>query len=78
MLSLFAATVAGGGVAQAQDCIARAKNTGMARAEGITEVVADIELRCGRPEANRFGFVADIPCDTGNRCRAEHQHHQRD
>ena len=33
----------------------------MARAEGITEVVADIELRCGRPEANRFGFVADIP-----------------
>ena len=61
MLSLFAAAVAGSGVAQAQECIARAKNTGMARAEGITEVVADIELRCGRPEANNFGFIADIP-----------------
>ena len=61
MLSLFAAAVAGSGVAQAQECIARAKNTGMVRAEGITEVVADIELRCGRPEANNFGFIADIP-----------------
>ena len=61
MLSLFAAAVGGSGVAQAQECIARAKNTGMVRAEGITEVVAEIELRCGRPEANRFGFAADIP-----------------
>ena len=61
MLSLFAATVAGSGVAQAQECIARAKNTGMVRAEGITEVVAEIELRCRRPEADRFGFAADIP-----------------
>ena len=42
-------------------CIARAKNTGMVRAEGITEVVAEIELRCRRPEADRFGFAADIP-----------------
>ena len=40
MLSLFAAAVAGSGVAQAQSCQARAKNTGMVRAEGITEVVA--------------------------------------
>ena len=61
MLSLFAAAVAGSGVAQAQECIARAKNTGMVRAEGITEVVAEIELRCRRPEAGRFGFAADIP-----------------
>ena len=61
MLSLFAAAVAGSGVAQAQECIARAKNTGMVRAEGITEVVAEIELRCRRPEADRFGFAADIP-----------------
>ena len=61
MLSLFAAAAAGSGVAQAQSCQARAKNTGMVRAEGITEVVADIELRCGRPEANNFGFIADIP-----------------
>ena len=61
MLSLFAAAAAGSGVAQAQECIARAKNTGMVRAEGITEVVAEIELRCRRPEAGRFGFAADIP-----------------
>ena len=61
MLSLFAAAVAGSGVAQAQSCQARAKNTGMVRAEGITEVVAEIELRCRRPEADRFGFAADIP-----------------
>ena len=61
MLSLFAAAVAGSGVAQAQECQARAKNTGMVRAEGITEVVAEIELRCRRPEADSFGFVADIP-----------------
>ena len=61
MLSLFAAAAAGSGVAQAQECIARAKNTGMVRAEGITEVVAEIELRCRRPEADRFGFAADIP-----------------
>ena len=61
MLSLFAAAAAGSGVAQAQSCQARAKNTGMVRAEGITEVVAEIELRCGRPEADRFGFAADIP-----------------
>ena len=61
MLSLFAAAAAGSGVAQAQECIARAKNTGMVRAEGITEVVTEIELRCRRPEADRFGFAADIP-----------------
>ena len=61
MLSLFAAAAGGSGVAQAQECAARAKNTGMVRAEGITEVVADIELRCWSPEANNFGFIADIP-----------------
>ena len=49
MLSLFAAAVAGSGVAQAQECIARAKSTGMVRAEGITEVVGDIELQCRSP-----------------------------
>ena len=53
MLVLFA--VAGSGVAQAQQCIARAQKTGMVRAEGITEVVGDIELRCRRPDAgDRF------------------------
>ena len=62
MLSLFAAAAAGGGVAQAQECVSPAPKTpGWFRAEGITEVVAEIELRCGRPEADRFGFAADIP-----------------
>ena len=53
MLVLFA--VAGSGVAQAQECIARAVSPGMVRAEGITEVVANIELKCRPPEAT-FGF----------------------
>ena len=59
MLVLFA--VAGSGVAQAQECIARAKDPGMVRAEGLTEVVADIEVRCRRPVAADFGFGSDIP-----------------
>ena len=61
MLVLFA--VAGSGVAQAQECIARAKTTEIVRAEGITEMVGDIELRCRRPtlSAGAFGFDADIP-----------------
>ena len=46
----------GSGVAQAQQCVARAISPGMVRAEGITEVVADIELKCGRPAADTFGF----------------------
>ena len=66
MLSLFAAAVAGSGVAQAQECIARAKNTGMVRAEGITEVVADIELRC-RP--GRLALLAStISRENEHRC----------
>ena len=60
MLVLFA--VAGSSVAQAQQCIARAKTVEMVRAEGITEVVGDIEVRCRRPDAGQdFGFEADIP-----------------
>ena len=52
------------GVAQAQKCITQAKGVGTVRAEGITEVVADIELRCWRPvsdETGNLGFEADIP-----------------
>ena len=56
MLPLFAAAVAGSGVAQAQDCAARVTGVGVVRAEGITEVVADIELRCGRPTG--LGFLS--------------------
>ena len=46
----------GSGVAQAQRCVARAISPGMVRAEGITEVVASIELKCGRPATDTFGF----------------------
>ena len=62
MLSLLALAVVSSGVAQAQDCAARATGVGTIRAEGITEMVATIELRCGRPaEATGIGFEADIP-----------------
>ena len=60
MLVLFA--VAGSGVAQAQSCQARAKNTEMVRAEGITEMVGDIELQCRRPAGDTGSFFdATIP-----------------
>ena len=62
MLSLFAAAVAGSGVAQAQSCQARAKSTEMVRAEGITEMVGDIELQCRRPTGDTGSFFdATIP-----------------
>ena len=48
MLSLLALTVVGSSVAQAQECIARGKSV-MVRAEGITEAVGSIELRCSEP-----------------------------
>ena len=54
MLSLFAVTVVGSGVAQAQECIARAKSV-MARVEGLTEDVGTIELRCAEPMGLGFG-----------------------
>ena len=57
MLVLFA--VAGSGVAQAQQCIARATGATTARAEGITEAVGSIELLCGTPPGFGFG-VADV------------------
>ena len=46
----------GSGVAQAQECIAQARNVGMVRAEGITEVVADIELRCAPATGSALAF----------------------
>ena len=52
MLVLFA--VAGSGVAQAQECIARATSV-MARAEGITEAVGTVELACQEPSGLGFG-----------------------
>ena len=55
ILSLFAVTVAGSGVAQAQECIARANDATTARAEGITEVVGGVELLCRSPEGFGFG-----------------------
>ena len=52
MLSLLALTVAGSGVAQAQECIARAGKSVMVRAEGITETVGTIDLRCSEPDGS--------------------------
>ena len=54
MLSLLALAVVSSGVAQAQECIARSKSV-MARAEGITEDVGTIELRCAEPDGLGFG-----------------------
>ena len=60
MLVLFA--VAGSGVAQAQSCQARAESTEIVRAEGITEVVGNIELQCRRPSGDTDSFFdATIP-----------------
>ena len=60
MLVLFA--VAGSGVAQAQSCEARAGSSEIVRAEGITEVVGQIELQCRRPAgATGSFFDATIP-----------------
>ena len=60
MLVLFA--VAGSGVAQAQSCEARAKSSEIVRAEGITEMVGEIELQCRRPAgATGSFFDATIP-----------------
>ena len=47
-------------MAQAQECIARAKNTGMVRSEGITEAVGTIELRCTEPTGFGFGSPAEL------------------
>ena len=58
MLVLFA--VAGSGVAQAQECLARASGATTARAEGVTEPVGGIELLCREPEGFGFG----VPTDT--------------
>ena len=54
MLVLFA--VAGSGVAQAQTCQARAINAAVVRAEGITEMVGDIELQCRRATADTGSY----------------------
>ena len=57
-------TVAGSGVAQAQECIARGKSVTV-RAEGITEAVGSIELRCSEP-MGVLGFGS--PDCAGNHC----------
>ena len=64
MLSLLAAIVLSSSVAQAQRCIAQVKGgSETVRAEGMTEVVGNLELRCWRPAPSdgTFGFEADIP-----------------
>ncbi len=59
-LLLFALAVAFSGVAEAQKCIVRAKSANTVRAEGLTEVVGDLELRCTAPDPTEgFGFEGD-------------------
>ena len=58
MLVLFA--VAGSGVAQAQECLARANAATMARAEGVTEPVGGVELLCRTPEGFGFGVPETV------------------
>ena len=65
MLSLLALAVVSSGVAQAQECIARATSVGMARAEGITEAVGTIELHV--PGA-RGGIRLWLSRCAGNHC----------
>ena len=50
ILSLFAAAVAGGGVAQAQECFAFPSGANTVRAEGMTEAVGSIQLQCRAQE----------------------------
>ena len=50
-LLLCALAVAFSGVAEAQQCFARATNLKEVRAEGLTEVVGDVQLVCRIPDA---------------------------
>ena len=54
MLSLLAAIVLSSSVAYAQDCIARANMANTVRAEGMTETVGGIELRCADTRDHRW------------------------
>ena len=64
-LLVCALAVAFSGVAQAQECIVRAASSNMVRAEGLTEVVGDINVRCRPPQAGEgFGFDADAVPET--------------
>ena len=57
MMSLLAAIVLSSSVAYAQECIAKGVNNKV-RAEGVTELVGMIELRCGT--GDRTGLVFDL------------------
>ena len=70
MLVLFA--VAGSGVAQAQECLARANAATTARAEGVTEAVGGIELLCRIAR----GVWLRRSHKHGNQYRTEHPGHQ--
>ena len=61
MLSLLALAVVSSGVAQAQQCVARAISPGMVRAEGITEVVASIELRVRATDGRQTSASTRFP-----------------
>ena len=57
MLSLLAAIVLSSSVAQAQNCIARAVDPPTVRAEGMTETVGSLEIRC--QTEGGFTFVGE-------------------
>ena len=69
----------GSGVAQAQECIARADNATTARAEGITEAVGGIELLCREPEGFGFGVPSEtttISIELNTQVTNQITHHQ--
>ena len=69
------------GSAQAQECVAGAKSANV-RAEGETEKVGAITVKCRGPRA-RCGRPGDLgnrgtgPQKLEDHCHVEHGHHQR-
>lgn len=63
-LLVCAMAVAFSGVAQAQECITQVANPPMVRAEGITETVGAIQLRCNAPQTGTgVGFAPSAVSD---------------
>ena len=68
-----------GGVAEAQECVAGAKSANV-RAEGETEKVGVITVRCRGPKQRDQDdplTLGTSPSEARDRCHVEHGHHQR-
>ena len=61
MLSLLAAIVLSSSVAQAQVCDARVTDSKTVRAEGVTEIIGDIVLKCAPPIGEAGGLFRNVP-----------------